>query len=42
MHGASPADESGSNINAIDYACEAMLTTTDRVTIAALQGNAGA
>lgn len=39
---ASPADESWRNINAIDDVCEAILTTTDRVTIAALQGNAGA
>lgn len=38
----SPADESWRNINAIDDVCEAILTTTDRVTIAALQGNAGA
>lgn len=39
---ASPADESWRNINAIDDVCEAILTTTDRVTVAALQGNAGA
>lgn len=39
---ASPADESWRNINAIDDVCEAILRTTDRVTIAALQGNAGA
>jgi putative two-component system hydrogenase maturation factor HypX/HoxX len=38
----SPADESMRNIEAIDDVCEAILTTTDRVTIAALQGNAGA
>lgn len=39
---ASPADESMRNIEAIDDVCEAILTTTDRVTVAALQGNAGA
>jgi putative two-component system hydrogenase maturation factor HypX/HoxX len=38
----SPADESWRNINAIDDVCEAILRTTDRVTVAALQGNAGA
>jgi putative two-component system hydrogenase maturation factor HypX/HoxX len=38
----SPADESLRNIEAIDDVCEAILTTTDRVTVAALQGNAGA
>jgi putative two-component system hydrogenase maturation factor HypX/HoxX len=39
---ASPADESWRNINAIDDVCEAILTTTDRWVVAALQGNAGA
>jgi putative two-component system hydrogenase maturation factor HypX/HoxX len=39
---ASPADESMRNIEAIDDLCAAILTTTDRVTVAALQGNAGA
>ena len=39
---ASPADESWRNIVAMDDLCEAILTTTERVTIAALQGNAGA
>ncbi len=38
----SPADESWRNINAVDDLAEAILTTTDRITIAALQGNAGA
>lgn len=39
---ASPADESWRNINAMDDVCEAILTTTDRLVVAALQGNAGA
>jgi putative two-component system hydrogenase maturation factor HypX/HoxX len=39
---ASPADESWRNINAIDDVCRAVLETTDRLTVAALQGNAGA
>ncbi len=39
---ASPADESWRNINAIDDVCHAVLETTDRITVAALQGNAGA
>jgi putative two-component system hydrogenase maturation factor HypX/HoxX len=39
---ASPADESWRNINAIDDICRAVLETTDRITVAALQGNAGA
>jgi len=39
---ASPADESWRNINAIDDVCRAVLETTDRITVAALQGNAGA
>jgi len=38
----SPADESWRNINAIDDVCRAVLETTDRITIAALQGSAGA
>jgi putative two-component system hydrogenase maturation factor HypX/HoxX len=38
----SPADESWRNINAIDDVCRAVLQTTDRLTVAALQGNAGA
>jgi putative two-component system protein, hydrogenase maturation factor HypX/HoxX len=39
---ASPADESWRNINAMDDVCEAILTSTDRRVVAALQGNAGA
>ena len=39
---ASPADESLRNIVAMDDLCEAILTTTSHLTIAALQGNAGA
>lgn len=39
---ASPADESWANIQAIDDLAEAILRTTDRLTISALQGNAGA
>ncbi len=38
----SPADESWRNINAIDDIARAILTTEDRVTVAALRGNAGA
>ena len=38
----SPADESWRNINAIDDVCRAVLEATDRLTVAALQGNAGA
>jgi len=38
----SPADESWRNINAMDDLCRAVLETTDRITVAALQGNAGA
>jgi len=38
----SPADESWRSINAIDDVCRAVLETTDRITVAALQGNAGA
>lgn len=39
---ASPADESWRNINAMDDLCLALLETTDRLTVAALRGNAGA
>jgi putative two-component system hydrogenase maturation factor HypX/HoxX len=39
---ASPADESMRNIEAIDDVCRAIIETSDRITIAALQGNAGA
>jgi len=38
----SPAEESWANINAIDDLAEAVIRTTDRLVIAALQGNAGA
>lgn len=38
----SPAEESWANINAIDDVAEAIIRTTDRLVIAALQGNAGA
>jgi len=38
----SPADESWRNINAIDDVMRAILETRDRITVAALQGNAGA
>jgi len=38
----SPADESWRNIVAMDEVCRAVLETTDRITVAALQGNAGA
>ena len=38
----SPADESWANINAMNDVCLALLTLTDRVTVAALRGNAGA
>ena len=37
-----PAEESWRNINAIDDLVEAILTTTDRLTVAALAGNAAA
>ncbi len=37
-----PAEESWQNINAIDDLAEAILTTTDRLTIAAVNGNAAA
>ena len=39
---ASPADESWANINAMNDVCLALLTLTDRLTVAALRGNAGA
>ncbi len=39
---ASPADESMRNIEAIDDVCRAIIEATDRLTVAALQGNAGA
>ncbi len=39
---ASPADESWRNINAIDDLAEAILHTENKLTVAALQGNAGA
>lgn len=38
----SPADESWRNINAIDDLTHTLITATDRLVIAALQGNAGA
>ncbi|GAB4355006.1 MAG: hydrogenase maturation protein [Gammaproteobacteria bacterium] len=38
----SPADESWRNINAIDDVAQAIIETDDRITIAALRGNAGA
>jgi putative two-component system hydrogenase maturation factor HypX/HoxX len=37
-----PADESWRNINAMDDVCRAIIETTDRITVAALRGNAGA
>lgn len=39
---ASPADESWRNINAIDDLALAIIETDDKLTVAALQGNAGA
>ena len=38
----SPPDESWRNINAIDDVCEALLTIGDKLTVAGMQGNAGA
>jgi len=38
----SPADESWSNINAIDDLAHDVITTTDRLVVSALRGNAGA
>ena len=40
--GGSAADESWANINAIDDVCLAILQLSDRLTVAALRGNAGA
>ncbi|NVJ90491.1 MAG: hydrogenase maturation protein [Methylocystaceae bacterium] len=37
-----PAEESWANINAMNDLCEAIIQTTDKVTVAALSGNAGA
>lgn len=39
---ASPADESWANINAMDDLCLALLENTRQLTLAAMQGNAGA
>ena len=41
-HAASPADESWANINAIDDLAEDILRCDSQLTVAALQGNAGA
>jgi Methionyl-tRNA formyltransferase len=38
----SPADESWRNINAMNDLCEAIVTCTSHLTLAAMQGNAGA
>ncbi len=38
----SPADESWRNINAMDDLCRAILTTDNQLTVAAMNGNAGA
>ncbi|RLJ69869.1 putative two-component system hydrogenase maturation factor HypX/HoxX [Hydrogenivirga caldilitoris] len=38
----SPPDESWRNINAMDDLCEEILKTPDRLTVAGMQGNAGA
>jgi len=38
----SPAEESWRNINAMDDLCEELLNTPDKLTVAGLQGNAGA
>ncbi len=38
----SPADESWRNINAMDDLCEEILNTPDKLTVAGMQGNAGA
>ncbi len=38
----SPADESWRNINALDDVCEEILKTPDKLTVAGMQGNAGA
>lgn len=41
-HAGSPADESWRNINAMNDLVRAIITNTDQLTLAALQGNAGA
>lgn len=41
-HAESAADESWRNINAMNDLCQAIIETTDKLTIAALNGNAGA
>jgi putative two-component system protein, hydrogenase maturation factor HypX/HoxX len=41
-HAAEPADESWRNINAIDNLTQTLIEATDRLIIAAMQGNAGA
>ena len=41
-HAESPPDESWRNINAIDDVCEEILKTIDKLTVAGMQGNAGA
>lgn len=38
----SPPDESWRNINAMDHVCEEILRTEDKLTVAGMQGNAGA
>jgi len=38
----SPADESWQNINAMNDLCRSIITTRDKLTVSALQGNAGA
>ncbi|PVZ68800.1 enoyl-CoA hydratase-related protein [Pelagibaculum spongiae] len=38
----SPADESWANIQAMDDLCQAIIQTTDKLVVAAMQGNAGA
>ena len=38
----SPADESMANIEVMDDLCQALIETSDRLTVAALRGNAGA
>ena len=38
----SPSDESWANINAMNDVCLALLTLTDKLTVAAMRGNAGA
>ena len=38
----SPAEESWQNIEAMNDLCEAIIQTTDKITVAALRGNAGA